>query len=268
MGSLWYKLQKLFPKLNLTEFGRYDTQVRLSPDEYKLAIWRYWQLKLPEDVEQLTTLMTEPIADKLKRHPNLYRPQADGFNFDASVDRINRLKTMLIRCTVYTSDIDFFDESGVSVQVVGGIDELTYKLTDLSTLIAGLQLPAPGPASSTATATDEQIQPGFDTYIKKQYRAELVSYLVKHYTNKKPSVIVPMLYALETLEVLTCKVDECDQTNLHNTLTTTFGDVGVRTSLNSALPLYHKESIDSTKRQKVEQHKQQIEDFLKNEQRQ
>ena len=121
----------------------------------------------------------------------------------------------------------------------------------------------PAPATSTAPAPDEQQQPGFDSYINEQKRDKLMPYLVQHYTNKKPKEIVPMLYALETLGALMCKVSECDQTNLHNALTTTFGNVGVRTSLNSALPLYHRDGINGTKRQKLEQHKQQIENFLK-----
>lgn len=141
------------------------------------------------------------------------------------------------------------------------------ELTLDSFTIDGKYIDKPAPANDQTRLTDGE-QPGFDTYIDEQHRTKLMPYLIQHYTNKKPRVIVPVLYALETLGILTCKVDRCDQTNLHNTLTTTFGNVGRRTSLNSSLPLYHKDSISSTKRQKVEQHKQQIEAFLKNEQRQ
>lgn len=119
------------------------------------------------------------------------------------------------------------------------------------------------PATSTPTGNATPNHPGFETYINEKYRVKLMPYLVSNYTNKKPMYIVPMLYALEMLEVLTCKVSEYNQTNLHTALTTTFGNVGIRTSLNSALPIYDRDVRKGTVKHKVEQIKQQIEAFLK-----
>lgn len=113
------------------------------------------------------------------------------------------------------------------------------------------------------TKESNRAKPSFDTYIKEEHRAKLMPYLIEQYTNQKPRVITAMLYALQKLAVLTSKVDECDQTDLHNALTVTFGNIGLRTSLNSALPLYDGDNIPNAKKQKVEQHRHSIGAFMK-----
>ncbi len=106
---------------------------------------------------------------------------------------------------------------------------------------------------------------GFDTYIKENYRKELMAYLIDRYHDQKPKEIVPMLYALEMLGVISGKVTEHDQTSLHNALTVTFGAVGTRTALNTSLRAYWLNPLrpDPNRRRQIEMHKKPIADLLR-----
>lgn len=105
----------------------------------------------------------------------------------------------------------------------------------------------------------------FDAYVKVSYRKQLIPYLVKKYTNMKPRSLVPMLYALEEIGLLTSKVSSMNQTTLHIALQGTFGNVGARTTLTTSLNLYHIDPSrpDPSRRQGIEIHKKEIESFLK-----
>ena len=141
LGPLWYDLQKLFPRVDL-KFDHYDETTRLLPEEYKAALWRYNILGLGESIDQLNELCIDPIANDLRK----LKPRIEGISLEGLMDSIGRLDNMLARCTQYTSEVDIFDESGVFINVVGGIDELRSILHDIWDILVGLKPTVVNPA--------------------------------------------------------------------------------------------------------------------------
>lgn len=72
---------------------------------------------------------------------------------------------------------------------------------------------------------------GFETYINECHRAKLIPYLVEYYEGQKPKQFGYMLYALQTLDIITNVSLTANQTQLHEALSATFGNVGTRQRL-------------------------------------
>ena len=118
------------------------------------------------------------------------------------------------------------------------------------------------PATSTPPPTNNAIQPGFDTYIVEGRRANLMPYLIEQYSNATPERCGFMLYALVKLTCILPSALNSNQTSLHRAMKKTFGSIGTRQALNTAiLRLDPKGSSDEDRRNIVE-HTQQISRFL------
>lgn len=126
-------------------------------------------------------------------------------------------------------------------------------------LIAGrlekLKLPA-------TESSNFNMSEGFGSYLNEQHRAKLMPYLVSTYTNQKPEQYGFLLYALidsnnASKSILT------SPTAVHVALQISFGKVGTRQALNTAINrLDPVQSNDEDKRQ-ITIHKNRITEFLK-----
>ena len=105
---------------------------------------------------------------------------------------------------------------------------------------------------------------GFDTYIVEKHRAKLMPYLMEQYKGMMPKDIVPMLYALEKLEMLTIKVID-GKIDLRSALIKTFGRQLQDSALKASIPTYDpgEKYPDAAKQQKIEQHRQEIDLHMK-----
>ena len=120
------------------------------------------------------------------------------------------------------------------------------------------------PATSTPPATTSPpIQPGFDTYIVEEHRVKLMSYLIGQYSNTTPEQCGFMLYALVKLTHIAPSALNSNQSKLHRTMSKTFGSIGTRQALNTAiLRLDTKGSSDEDKRN-IAEHTQRISQFFR-----
>ena len=148
---------------------------------------------------------------------------------------------------------------------------LLWGLVEYKRFLETEELSAPVP--STPLASDEPknskpvSSPGFDTYfdsyIVAEHRATLMPYLTENYANTSPERYGYMLYALVSLKYVPNSTLNNNQSALHRALTNTFGEIGTRQALNTAIRrLDPKESNDEDKRQ-IEEHKQRIVYHLK-----
>ena len=108
---------------------------------------------------------------------------------------------------------------------------------------------------------------GFEGYVKIEYREKLIPYLKEHLTNKKPKTLIPMLYALEQLNILETKLLSCHQTDLHKALKISFANIGSRSAFNSALLTYapdpKKKKENPDRGMKIDQYESDINSFLR-----
>lgn len=102
----------------------------------------------------------------------------------------------------------------------------------------------------------------FSDYIREEYRDEVLPYLISRYKGQKPKQFVYMLCALADLGIIE-KSALANQTELHKGLTTTFGNVGTRQSLQ--INLSKLSSANRSEEQQISMHKERIRTFRRSE---
>lgn len=104
---------------------------------------------------------------------------------------------------------------------------------------------------------------GFDTYILEEHRGKLMPYLVENYTNASPEQCGFMLYALVNCGYVKKSGINSNQSALHRSLINTFGKVGTRQALNTAILRLDPQGSSDEDKRNIKNHEDRIGTFLK-----
>ncbi len=107
-------------------------------------------------------------------------------------------------------------------------------------------------------AVSQSKQPGFDTYVIEEHRTTLMPYLIENYTNASPEKYGYMLYALVSLRCVPNSTLNSNQSALHRALNNTFGNIGTRQALNTAIRRLDKQEINDEDKRNVSSHTERI----------
>ena len=101
-------------------------------------------------------------------------------------------------------------------------------------------------------------------YIKEEYQAKLLPFLTENYRNTgEQKIIVPMLFALDSIEVTHPKISSAKKAKLYKAVTATLGNVGGESGFNTSLRNYNGTYYAKDVRDEaIEPHRRKIKEVL------